>query len=40
LRNEAEIIGDKGISGANQKLKDQNLTGEKLRNRLYQIISK
>jgi hypothetical protein len=36
----AEIIGDKELAEQIKKLKDQNLTGEKLRNRLYQIISK
>jgi hypothetical protein len=36
----AEIIEDKELAEQIKKLKDQNLTGEKLRNRLYQIISK
>ena len=36
----AEIIGDKELVDQIKKLKDQNLTGGKLRNQLHQIISK
>jgi hypothetical protein len=36
----SEIIGDKELAEQIIKLKDQNLTGEKLRKQLYQIISK
>jgi len=36
----AEIIGDKELVDQIKKLKDQNLTGGKLRNQLHSIISK
>jgi len=36
----AEIIGDKELVEQIKKLKDQNLTGGKLRNQLHSIISK
>ena len=36
----AEIIGDKELAEQIRKLKDQNLTGENLRNQLHLIISK
>jgi len=36
----AETIGDKELAEQIRKLKDQNLTGENLRYRLHQIISK
>ena len=36
----SEIIGDKELAEQIKKLKDQKPTGEKLRNQLYQIISK
>jgi len=35
----AEIIGDKELAEQIKKLKDQNITGEKLRYQLHQIIS-
>jgi hypothetical protein len=36
----AETIGDKKISGQIEKLHDQKLTGEKLRDQLRSVISK
>lgn len=36
----AEIIGDKELAEQIKKLKDQDITGENLRNQLHQIISK
>jgi hypothetical protein len=36
----AETIGDKELAEQIKKLQDQNFAGEKLRNQLYQIISK
>jgi len=36
----AEITGDKELAEQIKKLKDQNITGENLRNQLHLIISK